>query len=56
MPTTTQARTTVRATPGGDGRVTAVLEHDLRCGCGQELDCCVGDHCPRCGHDLRHQQ
>lgn len=36
-------------------RATAVLAEELRCGCGQELDCCAGDHCPRCGHDLRHR-
>ncbi|MGN6779891.1 MAG: hypothetical protein ACTHJH_00120 [Marmoricola sp.] len=28
-----------------------VLDHDERCGCGQELDCCAGEHCPRCGHE-----
>ena len=58
MPTTTQdrPRTTVSAGPRADRRITAVLEQDLRCGCGQELDCCAGEHCPRCGHDLRHPQ
>lgn len=22
------------------------------CACGQELDCCTRDHCPRCGVSL----
>jgi len=54
--TTARPTTAASATPRPVRRVTAVLEQDLRCGCGQELDCCAGDHCPRCGHDLRHQQ
>jgi hypothetical protein len=24
------------------------------CGCGQDLDCCEREHCPRCGCEIRH--
>lgn len=24
------------------------------CACGQQLDLCRGDHCPRCGRSLPH--
>jgi hypothetical protein len=22
------------------------------CGCGQDLDCCAREHCPRCGCEI----
>ncbi|MGN6251594.1 MAG: hypothetical protein ACTHNS_07260 [Marmoricola sp.] len=31
-------------------RPTAELAQELRCSCGQELDCCESGYCPRCGH------
>jgi hypothetical protein len=46
--------------PGSGGTLgTAVAEaavalaEPTACSCGQELDCCRGEHCPRCGRDLR---
>jgi hypothetical protein len=27
---------------------------DVLCACGQELDVCTGDHCPRCGAAVAH--
>jgi hypothetical protein len=24
------------------------------CDCGQDLDCCDRDHCPRCGREIHH--
>jgi hypothetical protein len=31
-----------------------VRDEQVTCSCGQELDCCTRDHCPRCGRDLHH--
>jgi hypothetical protein len=36
-------------------RRDAVREHAAVCDCGQDLDCCTGDHCPRCGCVVRHR-
>ncbi len=35
-----------------DHRTTAHLDEHVTCTCGQELDVCRHDHCPRCGHRL----
>lgn len=32
----------------------ALTEGHAICGCGQELDACRRDHCPRCGHRIEH--
>jgi hypothetical protein len=33
---------------------TATIARQLlsTCGCGQDLDVCTGNHCPRCGTSL----
>jgi hypothetical protein len=34
----------------GHGIATAPAE----CDCGQDLDCCRREHCPRCGREIHH--
>jgi hypothetical protein len=33
------------------GGFTGVVADTATCACGQALDCCRGDHCPRCGRN-----
>jgi hypothetical protein len=35
-----------KATPPGRGRAA-------NCRCGQQLDCCDRQHCPRCGRSIQ---
>ncbi len=32
------------------GSITVPAE----CDCGQDLECCERDHCPRCGREIHH--
>lgn len=40
--------TSTEAAPGPGTYRAAV------CSCGQDLDCCERDHCPRCGCQVHH--
>src|SRR6476620_310133 len=39
---------------GMSGEYEATSTRPLACTCGQDLDCCANDHCPRCGCSLHH--
>jgi hypothetical protein len=39
--------TTEAALAPDDG--TGAVRRPAVCGCGQDLDCCEREHCPRCG-------
>jgi hypothetical protein len=51
MTTTTQLSNAPLTQP----HVAAVRGLAVSCRCGQDLDVCSGNHCPRCGTTLHHQ-
>ncbi|HET6168140.1 MAG TPA: hypothetical protein VFE07_15010 [Marmoricola sp.] len=34
--------------------VHGLVSVPAECGCGQDLDSCRRDHCPRCGREIHH--
>jgi hypothetical protein len=55
MVTQTQAAASVKAGTAGMTRKTpsAGGARSTSCGCGQQLDCCQRQHCPRCGRSIQ---
>lgn len=46
------AMISTEAALGMSGEYESTASRPEACTCGQELDCCSSDHCPRCGCSL----